>query len=113
MSKYTLSINIQSESKDFLENLLVTLETINGDIEHIDSVEMITLSGPGFIDYTGQLEPTVYVGPIEHPSNEIEENISMLNDIKSKQNKSFTKTEERASPSVAQRNLFLDKWVLI
>ncbi len=54
MSKYTLSINIQSENKELLENLMVTLETINGSIEHIDSVELLTVSGPGYIDYTNQ-----------------------------------------------------------
>jgi len=51
MSKYTLSINIQSEHKDFLENLMVTFETINGDIDDIDSVELLTVSGPSYIDY--------------------------------------------------------------
>ena len=51
MSKYTLSIIIQSEYKDFLENLMVTLETIDGDIEDIDSVELLTVSGPSYIDY--------------------------------------------------------------
>ena len=51
MSKYTLSINIQSESKELLENLMVTLETINGNIENIDSVELLTVSGPSYIDY--------------------------------------------------------------
>ena len=52
MSKYTLSINIQSESKELLDNLMVTLETINGNIENIDSVELLTVSGPSYIDYT-------------------------------------------------------------
>jgi len=51
MRKYTLSINIQSESKDLLENLMVTLETINGDIEKINSVELLTVSGPAYIDF--------------------------------------------------------------
>ena len=50
MRKYTLSINIQSESKDLLDNLMVTLETINGDIEKINSVELLTVSGPAYID---------------------------------------------------------------
>ena len=51
MRKYTLSINIQSESKDLLDNLMVTLETINGDIEKINSVELLTVSGPAYIDF--------------------------------------------------------------
>jgi len=51
MSKYTLLINIQSEHKEFLDNLMVTLETINGDIDDIDSVELLTVSGPSCIDY--------------------------------------------------------------
>lgn len=52
MRKYTLSINIQSESKDLLENLMVTLETISGDIEKINSVELLTVSGPAYIDFS-------------------------------------------------------------
>ena len=51
MRKYTLSINIQSESKDLLENLMVTLETINGDIDKLASVELLTVSGPAYIDF--------------------------------------------------------------
>lgn len=52
MRKYTLSINIQSESKELLENLMVTLETINGDIEKLSSVELLTVSGPAYVDLT-------------------------------------------------------------
>lgn len=51
MRKYTLSINIQSDSKDLLDNLMVTLETINGDIDKINSVELLTVSGPAYIDF--------------------------------------------------------------
>jgi len=79
MSKYTLSINIQSDHKDFLENLMVTLETINGDIEYIDSVELLTVSGPSYIDYR-----------IEDDSE----------------------LHDTSSPTVNQRNLFLDKWAI-
>ncbi|MGD8783105.1 MAG: hypothetical protein PVF28_03505 [Thioalkalispiraceae bacterium] len=50
MRKYTLSINIQADSKDLLENLMVTLETINGDIEKLSSVELVTVSGPACLD---------------------------------------------------------------
>ena len=52
MRKYTLSINIQSNSKDLLDNLMVTLETINGDIEQINSVELLTVSGPAYVDFS-------------------------------------------------------------
>ncbi|MGD8926194.1 MAG: hypothetical protein PVG20_05060 [Thioalkalispiraceae bacterium] len=52
MRKYTLSINIQSENKDLLENLMVTLETINGDIEQLSSVELLTVSGPAYLDFS-------------------------------------------------------------
>lgn len=62
MRKYTLSINIQSESKDLLENLMITLETINGDIEKLQSVELLTISGPAFVDFSesinSQSEPS-------------------------------------------------------
>lgn len=51
MRMYTLSINIQSESKDLLENLMVTLETINGDIEKLNSVELLTISGPAYVGF--------------------------------------------------------------
>jgi len=82
MSKYTLSINIQSENKELLENLMVTLETINGNIEHIDSVELLTVSGPSYIDYTNQ-------------------NASESSD-----------PAGIDKPSITQRNLFLDNWVI-
>jgi hypothetical protein len=40
MSRYTLSINITSDNRDLLENLMVTLETPEGDISEVDSVEL-------------------------------------------------------------------------
>ncbi len=52
MRKYTLSINIQSDCKDLLDNLMVTLETINDDIEKINSVELLTVSGPAYVDFS-------------------------------------------------------------
>ncbi len=79
MSKYTLSINIQSESKELLENLMVTFETINGNIENIDSVELLAVSGPSYIDYRSHDE---------------------------------SGSTESTKPTVNQRNLFLDKWVI-
>ena len=64
MRKYTLSINIQSDSKDLLENLMVTLETINNDdLEKLSSVELLTVSGPAFVDFSHSQndvdEPTI------------------------------------------------------
>lgn len=44
MSRYTLSINIQSDNKELLDNLMVTLETIHGDIAELDAVELFTSS---------------------------------------------------------------------
>lgn len=52
MRKYTLSINIQSDNKELLESLMVTLETVNGDIEQLNSVELLTVSGPAYVDFT-------------------------------------------------------------
>lgn len=42
MSRYTLSINIKSDNKELLDNLMVTLETIHGDIAELDAVELFT-----------------------------------------------------------------------
>jgi len=42
MSRYTLSINIKSDNKDLLDNLMVTLETINGNLAEVDAVELFT-----------------------------------------------------------------------
>ncbi|MBI1424626.1 MAG: hypothetical protein GC149_14360 [Gammaproteobacteria bacterium] len=44
MSRYTLSINIKSDSKELLDNLMVTLETIQGNIADVDAVELFTTS---------------------------------------------------------------------
>jgi len=43
MSRYTLSINIKSDSKELLDNLMVTLETIQGDLAEVDAVELFTI----------------------------------------------------------------------
>lgn len=40
MSRYTLCINIRSDNKDLLDNLMVTLETINGTLSEVDAVEL-------------------------------------------------------------------------
>lgn len=42
MSRYTLSINIKSDNKELLDNLMVTLETINGNMAEVDAVELFT-----------------------------------------------------------------------
>lgn len=42
MSRYTLSINIKSDSKELLDNLMVTLETINGNLNEVEAVELFT-----------------------------------------------------------------------
>jgi len=41
MSRYTLSIHIMSDNLDLLENLLVTLEPVSGEIAEIDRVQFI------------------------------------------------------------------------
>jgi len=51
MSRYTLSINIKSDNKELLDNLMVTLETIQGDIAQVDAVELFTSS------HTDPVEP--------------------------------------------------------
>lgn len=45
MSKYTLSINIMSDNRDLLDNLLVTLETVTGNLTEIDRVKLIKREG--------------------------------------------------------------------
>jgi hypothetical protein len=41
MSRYILSINISSDNRDLLENLLVTLEPVCGDLTQIDSIQFV------------------------------------------------------------------------
>lgn len=43
MSRYTLSINIKSDNKELLDNLMVTLETINGNLGEVNAVELFTI----------------------------------------------------------------------
>ena len=87
MSKYTLSINIRSHSKELLENLVVTLESGNGDIENIESVEILTKCASGLIEY--QTPNKLKVTELSHA----------------------TRLDE-TRPSNRQLNLFLDKWML-
>jgi hypothetical protein len=42
MSDYCLTINVRSKNEALLNNLIVTLETINDDFSGIDGVEMVT-----------------------------------------------------------------------
>lgn len=61
MSLYTLSINIKSDNKELLDNLMVTLETINGSLSDVEAVELYT-TGNGEHDtdstYAGQADPS-------------------------------------------------------
>lgn len=41
MSRYVLSINISSDNRDLLENLLVTLEPVGGDLTQIDRIQFV------------------------------------------------------------------------
>jgi len=47
MSRYTLSINIKSDNRDLLDNLMVTLETINGNLSDVDAVELLAIDETG------------------------------------------------------------------
>ena len=40
MPRYTLSINIMSENRELLENLLVTLESVHDNLREIDTIEL-------------------------------------------------------------------------
>lgn len=46
MSRYTLCINITSDNKELLDNLMVTLESIHGDLREVDSVELFAAQDP-------------------------------------------------------------------
>lgn len=48
MSKYTLSINIMSDNRELLDNLLVTLEAVTGDLSEIDKVRLVKSKGSHF-----------------------------------------------------------------
>ncbi len=43
---YTLTINVHSECRELLDNLLITLETVSGEISEIESIDLLTVSGP-------------------------------------------------------------------
>lgn len=40
MPYYTLSINIMSDNRELLENLLVTLESVHDNLREIDTIEL-------------------------------------------------------------------------
>jgi hypothetical protein len=46
MTMYTLAINIRSECKELLDNLMITLESSSGDVSALDSIEVLSVSGP-------------------------------------------------------------------
>jgi len=48
MSKYTLTINIMSDNLELLDNLLVTLEAVTGDLSEIDRVRFVKREGSLF-----------------------------------------------------------------
>lgn len=56
MCKYTLSINIISDDRELLDNLMITLEAANGDLESIDTIELLT--NVGAATYFLYQEPT-------------------------------------------------------
>ena len=49
MSRYTLSINIKSDNKELLDNLMITLETFQGSLADVSAVELfcVTASDDG------------------------------------------------------------------
>ena len=60
MSRYTLSINIKSDNRELLDNLMVTLETINGNLGEVDAVELFTCCDSNKSEAGGRLN---YIDP--------------------------------------------------
>lgn len=58
MPQYTLSINIKSDNKEMLDNLMVTLETIHGDLSEVSAVELFSTC-----DSSSEKNPGVMVLP--------------------------------------------------
>lgn len=56
MTMYTLAINIRSECKELLDNLMITLESTGESVTELDSIDVLTVSGPVCID--GQMLAT-------------------------------------------------------
>lgn len=46
MSDFCLTINVRSQNRALLDNLVVTLETLNEDVSEIDGFEMFTAASP-------------------------------------------------------------------
>lgn len=61
MARYTLCINIKSDNMELLDNLMVTLETINGNLADVDAVELFTTADSGCqlkVEQKKYLDPT-------------------------------------------------------
>ena len=82
MSTYTLSINITSACKEVLDSLMVTVETVTGDLASIETIEV--------------LSPDKKVYAV---SNSIDKKESITG-------------PKQGTPTVTQRSLFLDKWMM-
>jgi len=68
MNNYCLTINVRSQNEALLNNLVVTLETLNEDFTEIDGVEMFTatsveenLSVPVKEDSLDKINKAVYL----------------------------------------------------
>lgn len=51
MKKYLLVINIHSESKELLENLMITLETLSDDLQHLSQIELSEISSANIVQF--------------------------------------------------------------
>ena len=45
MIEYELSVNIKAENEEVIENLLITVESINSEKINIGAVELLSISG--------------------------------------------------------------------
>ena len=68
MKKYLLVINIHAESKELLENLMITLESLSDDLAELSQIELSVQFN--------------------------------------------TRPKQTDEPSILQRNLFLDRWMV-
>ena len=53
---YTLSIQVQCENKDLLENLMITFESIKGDVSQLQAIELLTVSGPAYVYFADKAQ---------------------------------------------------------
>ena len=64
MNNYCLTINVRSANKVLLDNMLVTLETFNENINEIETIEMFTGDKEGDTDGENEFdEPLENVNP--------------------------------------------------